>query len=323
MKATFYLLSALLCLNTFIAFAQNPAIPKDSIYYHGAEKFEILIQVNDYHHLTQDDLLINMLDEFKSKIGEIQQSLPDTPYSIEYTHQEKIEIRETGILKSFRFAENKGWSNDFKHQANLNDPIRNYHVTIGYNEIDDLIATDFPNLVADIIAQLPIKDRYLRYLEYGPTNGENKATLIQNRPSGYLDMLSLMAGVGGNVYRNRFITDITGEIGLQLNHKGILRNQFYVSNNLMFTYDAENIAIINNFTSIGYRRNLTNKKDESNWLGIELSTLTKRSGDLFHPNTMRLGMNWQAGINITVSPQLYFNGFFQQVSPGLRIGIGL
>jgi len=159
------------------------------------------------------------------------------------------------------------------------------------------------------------------YLEFIEEN--NKASLKENRPYGYLDMLSLQADVDANVYRNRFLTDITGEIGLQLNHIGILRNQFYVSNNLIFSFDAENTAVINNFTNFGYRRNLSDQKDKPNWLAIELGTRTKRSGDLFRLKTLRLGMNRGAGKNITVSPQLYFNGFFQQVSPALRIGIGL
>ena len=91
----------------------------------------------------------------------------------------------------------------------------------------------------------------------------------------------------------------------------------------MFSFDAENTAVINNFTNLGYRRNFSNQKDKSNWIGFEIGTLTKQSGDVFKPNTMRLGINWEAGKHITVSPQLYFNGFFQQVSPGFRIGIGL
>lgn len=151
----------------------------------------------------------------------------------------------------------------------------------------------------------------------------NKAKLIQNRPSGYLDMLSLQAGVGANVYRSKFLTDITGELSLQLNQKGILRNQFYVSNNLMFSFNESNSAVINNFTNLGFRRNFSNVKDKPNWLGIEFGTVTKRSGDVFQPNTMRFGFNWQAGKHITVAPQMYFDGFFKIVSPGFRIGIGL
>lgn len=319
MKATFLLLIALLSFTLSVTYAQKADMPKDTIYWR-TEKLDMLIQIRDYHLLTKDDQLIKLLQDFQTRMEEIDESLPVTSsYKINYTYQKQIEVLETDKIKSFTLREDKGWSEDFQHLAVVNDA--NYQVRICFNDIAKVIATDFSGIVADITAQLPHRDRHLRYMEFH--NENNKATLTENRPSGYLDMLSLQAGVGASVYRNQFLTDITGEIGLQLNHKGILRNQFYVSNNLIFSFDAENTALINNFTNFGYRRNLSNQKDKPNWLGIEIGTLTKRSGDLFQPNTMRLGMNWGAGKNITVAPQLYFNGFFQQVSPGLRIGIGL
>jgi len=321
MKPTIFKLIGLLCLIQTASFAQSADIPKDSIYW-GTDKLDMLIQTKDYHHLTKDDQLIGLLKDFQSKLKEIQESLPDSPYNIRYVSHKQLEIIASPVIKSFSISEEKGLSSDFQHRAIVNDPHGKYQVDLGFDDIEEIIAADFSSIVKGITGNLPIKDRYLRYLEY-TINENNQVTLTQNRISGYLDMLSLMAGVGANVYKNRFLTDITGEIGLQLNHKGILRNQFYISNNLIFSFDPESSAVINNFTNIGYRRNLSNQKDKSNWLGVEIGTLTKRSGDLFQPNTMRLGMNWNAGKNITVSPQLYFNGFFQQVSPGFRIGIGL
>lgn len=209
------------------------------------------------------------------------------------------------------------------NRANILDTSGNFQVIIGFNEINELINIDFKGILADITDGLPAKHRFLRYLEFQPDPQSGKIMLSENRHTGYFDLLSLQAGVGANVYRNMFLTDISGEIGLQLNQKGILKNQFYISNNLMFAFDAKNTAVINNFTNFGYRRNFSNQKDNPNWLGIELGTRTKRSGDIFQPNTKRLGVNWQVGKHISVAPQLYFNGFFKQVSPGFRIGIGL
>jgi hypothetical protein len=169
---------------------------------------------------------------------------------------------------------------------------------------------------------LPPKDRYLRHLSF-QSSSEGKYQLTENRALGYLDMLSLQLGVGANVYQNRFLTDFTGEVGLHLNQKGILKNKFYLSNNLIFSFDGESGAVVNSFTNIGYRRNLSSQRDNANWLGVEFGAMTRQRGNVFAPNTMRLGVNWSAGKHITVSPQLYFNGLFQQVSPGFRIGIGL
>jgi hypothetical protein len=36
-----------------------------------------------------------------------------------------------------------------------------------------------------------------------------------------------------------------------------------------------------------------------------------------------IGKKFQAAKHITVAPQMYFDAFFKNVSPGFRIGIGL
>lgn len=249
--------------------------------------------------------------------------------------EDVLSISFTRVFKNIGHFENRGegslqkWINTIV----INEAIRFLKTkkTLLFQEEENIenlslsfeVGNDFQEIIPEILSELPEKDRHLRYLEYKTDPQTNKIRLTENRPSGHLDMLSLQAGEGANVYRSRFLTDITGEIGLQLNHKGILRNQFYVSNNLLFSFDTENSSVINNFTNFGYRRNLSNERGNPNWLGVEIGILTKRSGEIFQPNAMRLGVNWNVGKHITVSPQLYWNGFFQQVSPGFRIGIGL
>jgi len=296
MKPTFQFMLIMLCLFNFgVVFAQNEKAPRDTIHFQSKEKLEIYILAPDYHNLTKDEKLQTILLDFQSRLKEIRDKIPTaSAYTIEYNYLEKMEVLQSTKIAGFTISDEKAIIRDFQNQVIITDPNSNYQVNIGFDELDVLLGEDF-----------------------------NKLKLTQNRPSGYLDMLSLQAGVGANVYRSKFLTDITGEISLQLNQKGILRNQFYLSNNLMFSFDESNSAVINNFTNIGYRRNLSNERGKPNWLGIEIGTVTKRSGDIFQSNTMRLGMNWQVGKHITVSPQMYFNGFFKQVSPGLRIGIGL
>lgn len=316
------ILSFVFCLNTI--FAQDSEVLRDSIHYTGNEKLDLLILVKDYHDLTKNELLKELLLDFQSNLEKIQEDVPtDSPYIVEYQYKQKVEIRQSSIIKSYKMAGQNSLVENFKNQAIISEPSKNVQITISFNELGDLKSINLTSLLEGIIRELPGKDRYLRFLEYQTDAGSSKIKLIQNRPSGYLDMLSFKAGVGANVYQNKFLTDITGEIGLHLNQKGILKNQIYVSNNLLFSFSAQNRPIINNFTNVGYRRNLSHQKENPNWLGVEFGLLTKQKGDVFRTNTMRLGVNWDAGKNINVSPQLYFNGFFQQVSPGLRIGIGL
>ncbi|WP_373522140.1 hypothetical protein [Aquiflexum sp.] len=324
MKTTMHFILTAICLfNISTVFAQSAKIPRDTVFYKGTEHMNMVILTTDYHNLTKENRLQLILNDFQDRLKKIVGSVPENAYIIEYRYQEQLDILHSDKIKSYSLSEEKGMIENFRNKAIVTDPNNSYLVNISFNDIRELLNMDFTIIMAEIIGELPEKDRYLRYLEFQSNIPSGKVKLTENRPSGYLDMLSLQAGVGANVYRSKFLTDITGEIGLQLNHKGILRNQFYVSNNLMFAFDAENTAIINNFTNIGYRRNLSNEKDKPNWIGVEFGTLTKRRGDIFQPNTRRLGVNWQAGKHITISPQLYFNGFFQMVSPGFRIGIGL
>jgi hypothetical protein len=312
---------ALAFLLSQAGFAQTSAMPRDTISYKSTDTFELMIVVDDYHLLKNVNDLPEIFEGFQKRLTEIQPYLTDE-HLIEYYYPNKIDLVKESYTRSFESGADGKLAEKYRHEARIFDPLGKYHVLLKFNDVSEISQVNFSSLMKELVAGLPEKQRFLRYLEYGTDQGTGKLKLQDNRPSGVIDMLSLQAGVGANVYRNKFLTDISGEISLQLSQKGILRNQFYVSNNLMFAFNAENTSIINNFTNIGYRRNLSNNVNSPNWLGVELGTLTKRNGDIFQPNTMRLGVNWQAGKHISIAPQLYFNGFFQQVSPGIRVGIG-
>ncbi len=324
MKTYLGLIIGMICLFPWVnVFGQHDQAFSDSILYQGNEKMEMMILIKDYHLLTKNDQISKVLSDFQDRLGEVKGSIPESAFLIEYQFQKKLDVLGSNMIKSYSLKDGKGMVENLRNQATVSDGSQNFLITLHFDDIEDLIQADVSEILSQIIKDLPEKHRFMRYLEFQPDQQSGKISLTENRHTGYFDMLSLQAGVGANIYRNNFLTDITGEIGLQLNHKGILRNQFYVSNNLMFAFDAENTAVVNNFTNIGYRRNLSQDRENPNWLGVEIGTLTKRNGDIFQPNTMRLGVNWGVAKHITVSPQLYWNGAFKQVSPGFRIGIGL
>ncbi len=303
------------------AFGQHGKSYADSIVYWGKEKMEMLILTKDDHQLRQKDDLKTVLREFQDRLTEIRDQLPADSYVLNFSAGKNLDVLRSEKLKSFDVSSGQKATPKFSNQANVLE--NDLQVIFHFDDIEALVQADFADILSQIIQDLPVRHRFMRHLTYTPDPQTGKINLSQNRHTGYFDMLSLQGGVGASVYRNRLLTDITAEIGLQLNHKGILRNQFYLSNNLIFGFSSENAPLINNFTNFGYRRNLSHEKGNPNWLGVEIGTLTKRSGDIFQPNAMRLGVNWNTGKHITVSPQLYWNGFFRQVSPGFRIGIGL
>ena len=58
------------------------------------------------------------------------------------------------------------------------------------------------------------------------------------------------------------------------------------------------------------------------WFGAELGYLTNRNGNFFDKNTFRLGVNWDIGRYMSVSPCLYISDNFNKMYPGIRLGIG-
>ncbi|MBD3627166.1 hypothetical protein [Cyclobacterium sp.] len=322
-KTKYYLITMLSVLFFHTALAQDAELLRDSIHYKGDENVDLLILTRDYHKLQQNETLNKVLDAFQADLQEIQVDLPaGKPFVIDYWHREKIEIQENTRIKSYQISREQGLEEKFLNQVNIHDADSGTEVIISFNDIKELLKADLSFIGESISKELPVKHRFLRSLEYQQDTSSRGLKLTQDRFTGYMDMLSLKAGVGANVFQNRLLTDISGEIGLHLNQKGILKDQFYISNNLLFSFDVDRSLVTNNFTNIGYRRNFSNQRDKPNWLGVEFGMLTKRSGDIFKPNTLRLGVNWEIGKNISVSPQLYFNGFFKQVSPGFRVGIG-
>ena len=324
MKSTTPLIFLLLCLfNVGNVFAQSDNVPRDTIYYHGNESLSMYILSADYHELSEDSRLLTIMQDFQSRLKEMKGDIPQNEsYIIEYKFQTKIEILQSNKIVSYSLSANSGPTENFRNQAILTIPQSRNQVNIQFNDTEALMNADFKALLEGIVAELPEKNRHLRFLEYQYEGEIGKSKLIENKVSGDMDMLRLSAGIGANVYRSKFLTDISGELAFQFNKKGILKNQFYASTNLMFSFNEDNSPVINTFVNLGYKVNFSSQKDDPNWLGMEFGTIVNRNGDVFKPNTMRFGLNWAVGKGISVAPQLYFNGFFKEVTPGFRIGIG-
>jgi hypothetical protein len=134
------------------------------------------------------------------------------------------------------------------------------------------------------------------------------------------DMLSLKAGVGANLIKNQPVIDLSGELAFVFQKKGISKNQYYLTYNLLYDFIDNSKTNLNSFLNLGYRYNLSNNRDDSDWLGVEFGYLISREGDMFDKDTFRFGFNWEVGNSITISPQLYISS--EQTFPGLRIGFG-
>lgn len=172
--------------------------------------------------------------------------------------------------------------------------------------------------------------RASRLYEYNFKAGSNVFSGMRSDYVKEYDQLNLMLATGGSLIRHQFVPDWSLNLGLVFARKGVLKNNYYANWNMLYFFDQQADAsykmATNGFLALGYKYNMSSKKDAPQWIGADLAYLVKRDGDYFGKNTFRLGLNWNIGsewiFNLSVSPQLYFSDGFKEVFPAIRVGIG-
>jgi hypothetical protein len=72
---------------------------------------------------------------------------------------------------------------------------------------------------------------------------------------------------------------------------------------------------------IGFDTNASNNPEKPYWIGVSASYLVKRQGELFEKNSFTVGISRTFRERIKVEPKLYFNDFFKNAYPSLKIGV--
>ncbi|TAF96255.1 MAG: hypothetical protein EAZ32_09970 [Cytophagia bacterium] len=77
------------------------------------------------------------------------------------------------------------------------------------------------------------------------------------------------------------------------------------------------------FTFYDFKRNQPRRVDAGHVLfGAYLGRVMTRNGGIFEPNTWNLSMTVAARGIVKVQPEVYFNGFFKNAMPGIRVQMG-
>jgi len=137
------------------------------------------------------------------------------------------------------------------------------------------------------------------------------------------DMLILGAGVGGGFIKNQIVTSFGFRLGFSFGHKGIFRNAYFADYELLYDFpeDGSDKYKINGFLSLGYEHNFSRNPDKENWYGISLGYLVDRNNDIFGKNTVKVSVLKRINNSITILPEIYFDDFYKDGSPGLRVQI--
>lgn len=163
------------------------------------------------------------------------------------------------------------------------------------------------------------------WLKWNGTDSFETYFLSESNPY-TLDMLNLTAGVGAGVIKNQWVNDVNFKVGIGFAKKGIMRNAYFAEYKMYYDFSptGENkLFSVNGFLSLGYEHNFSNNIDKEKWIGFSLGYLVDRKTEFFNKNTWRLSLQKRINQTISVSPELYFDGFFKNVYPGVQIGVSL
>ena len=296
--------------------AQKPCL--DSICVQIDEQVKCDLAIYDYK-----DLSVRVQNDLRSLQSILKDGI-DIPqgisYSIDYDPGKKLAVKQSTQSERVIWENGRQTSYHLDNQCNI--LTANYYLHIQFNKLERLLSDSLLFQMREVIDTTSASQGRLSMIYNYSFQGKD---LVRdqhfNKIDGQLDVLSLKGGVGVNLIRNQPIVDLSAEMGLIFCKKGILKNQYYLSYNQLSQFDDNSTVHLNGFFNVGYRHNLSNNKSNPNWLGLELGYLTTRNGDLFEKNTFRLGVNWEIGKYITVSPQWYISD--QQTYPAIRIGFGL
>lgn len=292
------------------------------------------------------DLKKNTLEkaEIKNKVNELLSELE----KIEITAPvdgEKICIRYTNFIG--------GVTNDFK-KLNLSS-LKNDNKTLVIAD-GEFLETDFGNIVLEVEDENYLLRLYLENLEdakrvnsqeFGariiaadgeiPENRKKTnawLTVNENGSVGShfigevapltLDMLEINAGVGAGWIQNQFVSSFNFRLGMAFAKKGIMKNKYFADYELLYDFsnsEGDNKFDINGFLSLGYEKNFSLDPNKANWYGISAGYLVGRGNEFFEKNTYKVAVHKQISNSITIKPEIYFNDFFKNGSPGLRVQI--
>lgn len=138
------------------------------------------------------------------------------------------------------------------------------------------------------------------------------------------DMLILSAGIGSGWVKNIFVSDINFRVGVSFSKKGLFKNAYYLDWNMMYDFSDSNenkFYELNHFLSLTWDHNFSNTPLEDKWYGFSVGYLVKRNNDFFKDNTFRVAVNKKINNTFSVKPELYFNDFFKNVHPGIRVSV--
>lgn len=201
------------------------------------------------------------------------------------------------------------------------DQVRQYLSEGGFN-------TRIDSAQAEIIRfkKHPLtKDRVSYRLEM--TGRKAEFSRLHSQTAGFL---SIQPRVEAGLVRHRLVPSLVFDVQVvpnsfhRLGYSIGIRSDFFFRERPEGGYTTERNDFLNFGLHIykkesGEKRANFNKLFTSLYVGIPI----RRRGDYFDSNTIRIGGTAYTKGLVRIQPELYMNGFFRNVFPGVRVGFGL
>jgi hypothetical protein len=159
---------------------------------------------------------------------------------------------------------------------------------------------------------------------YSPEPGQRRPWRVGGFNEG---QLVLSPGVGVGVARNQLYTALVGDLGLRPGQTLLgLRLGWHEYVFFEPRGDGTTRIVRNSFLNAGIMsfrlRPAYGDLPHANGASLTLGYLIRRNGDFFEKNTFRLAGTVNLFRWSKIEPELYWNGFFKNVYPGLRLNVG-
>lgn len=213
-----------------------------------------------------------------------------------------------------------------KHKLDLNSELAIYFDKL--EQLKELESYDFSIVLKDIEAQMNTSNK--GWLKKTPlvvwmkVKQDKSVDLIYKRavhphPN---DMIVLNGGIALENVKGEWNGSFYADMILQFGAKLRYQQAFKLGYEWMYDFSSGE-QNINHWVSLGYSRNFSMNPSRPNWYGLTLGYLAKGNGDLFVKDSFRLGVSHRVHKNVTLVPQVYFNDFLKNVTPGIKLRINL
>ncbi len=210
-----------------------------------------------------------------------------------------------------------------KHQLEFKNKY--YTCRIKFDELSQLIDLNRKEILEAIDSLMTEsyneKSLYIEKLHYTLNNDLSYKKIYENDkyPN---DKIILSARSGVENVKNSWAASFEASMAFSFGRKGITKNEYGLSYEWQYDFTDPDKRNINQFMNLAYRHDFSKDPENSNAYTFKLGYLMNKQGNLYNNDTFKLGISRPLGKDIFIEPQIYFNSFFKDVIPSIKIGIG-